>query len=152
MFDFRDGLLQEKAVYKDTSCDWKSVFLYIGCMLICYIWAFAWWNLFYYLYGNFQKIVFWVWIGVFLLHFIILITIGIINIKSGRNKKKKARKEEDFKKEQLKRIQTRKQIRMNNNKPKETEQNKEPEGGLIENNDYEMNTNGRYNTELQTLN
>ena len=37
MFDFRDGLLQEKAVYKDTSCDWKSVFLYIGCMLICYI-------------------------------------------------------------------------------------------------------------------
>ena len=41
---------------------------------------------------------------------------------------------------------------MNNNKPKETEQNKESEGGLIENNDYEMNTNGRYNTELQTLN
>ena len=35
---------------------------------------------------------------------------------------------------------------------KETEQNKESEGGLIENNDYEMNTNGRYNTELQTLN
>ena len=105
-----------------------------------------------YLYGNFQKIVFWVWIGVFLLHFIILITIGIINIKSGRNKKKKARKEEDFKKEQLKRIQTRKQIRMNNNKPKETEQNKQSEGGLIENNDDEMNTNGRYNTELQTLN
>ena len=41
---------------------------------------------------------------------------------------------------------------MNNNKQKEIEQNKQSEGGLIENNDNEMNTNGRYNTEMQTLN
>ena len=63
MYDFREGLLLDQSIYKDNTCDWKAAFLYILSMLVCYAWGLGWWYLFYYLYGTYEKIVFWIWIG-----------------------------------------------------------------------------------------
>ena len=69
MYDFREGLLLDQSIYKDNTCDWKAAFLYILSMLVCYAWGLGWWYLFYYLYGTYEKIVFWIWIAIFIIHY-----------------------------------------------------------------------------------
>ena len=40
-FDFREGMLLEKVVYKDTSCDWKSRCLYALTLITTWAWGVA---------------------------------------------------------------------------------------------------------------
>ena len=49
-FDFREGMLLEKVVYKDTSIDCASRFKYIGYLLLTWAWGVAWFSLFFYIY------------------------------------------------------------------------------------------------------
>ena len=99
MYDFREGLLLDQSIYKDNTCDWKAAFLYILSMLVCYAWGLGWWYLFYYLYGTYEKIVFWIWIAIFIIHFIIIITIGVSNLQSGiqNSRKRKIDSEQPLK-------------------------------------------------------
>ena len=136
MYDFREGLLLDQSIYKDNTCDWKAAFLYILSMLVCYAWGLGWWYLFYYLYGTYEKIVFWIWIAIFIIHFIIMITIGVSNLQSGKRRKEQRRKEEQEKLEQEKRIQNSRKRKIDSEQP------------LKVNNDA---NSGRVNTEMQAL-
>ena len=152
MYDFRDGILLEKAAYKDDSCDWKSKLLYIGFVLVAYCWAFAWFILFYYLYGNFEKTVFWVWIAIFLLHFAILISVGVSNIQRAKAEKAKRKKEEADKKLQEEKISNLRRQKVNNVKNKNENvinEVKNTDENLIESG--EKMSSRRFNTETQAL-
>lgn len=152
MYDFRDGLLLEKAAYKDESCDWKSKLLYLGFLLVAYCWAFAWFILFFYLYGNFSKIVLWIWIGVFLLHFAILITVGALNIHRAKAKKAKKKKEESDKRlqeEKITNLRRQKVAGLKNKNENVVNEVKSTDENLIESG--EKMSSRRFNTETQAL-
>ena len=95
-YDFREGILLEKVVYKDESFDIKSRILYIICILLTWCWGLAWLSLFFWLYTNYEQITFWVFIIIWLIHFAIVVIIGAHTLISARNKKreKKAKREE----------------------------------------------------------
>ena len=104
MFDFREGLDPEKAVYKDDSYDWVSVLKYIGFLLFAYCWGMGWFCLFFWLYGTYQRVTFWVFIGIFLAHIISIVIVGAINIQKNKTRKINKRKAKEEKEEQMKRI------------------------------------------------
>ena len=136
MYDFREGLLLDQSIYKDNTYDWKVAFLYILSMLVCYALGLGWWYLFYYLYGTYEKIVFWIWIAIFIIRFIIIITIRVSNLQSGKRRKEQRRKEEQETLEQEKRIQNSRKRKIDSEQP------------LKVNNDA---NSGRVNTEMKAL-
>ncbi len=73
-FDFREGMDQEKIIYKNTGVDCRSYFYYFGYMLLSWIYAAGWFALFQYAYINHEPIAFWVYIACWLAFTIFLIT------------------------------------------------------------------------------
>ena len=95
-FDFREGMLLEKVVYKDTSLDCASRFKYIGYLLLTWAWGVAWFSLFFYLYIFHERVAFWIFIGcwiAFALTFIINSIVTLQRAKSRKLKKLHDRKE-----------------------------------------------------------
>ena len=95
-FDFREGMLLEKVVYKDTSIDCASRFKYIGYLLLTWAWGVAWFSLFFYLYIFHERVAFWIFIGcwiAFALTFIINSIVTLQRAKSRKLKKQHDRKE-----------------------------------------------------------
>ena len=95
-FDFREGMLLEKVVYKDTSIDCASRFKYIGYLLLTWAWGVAWFSLFFYLYIFHERVAFWIFIGcwiAFALTFIINSIVTLQRAKSRKLKKLHDRKE-----------------------------------------------------------
>ena len=74
--------------------------------------------------------------SLFIIHFIIIITIGVSNLQSGKRRKEQRRKEEQEKLEQEKRIQNSRKRKIDSEQP------------LKVNNDA---NSGRVNTEMQAL-
>lgn len=141
-FDFREGMLLEKVVYKDTSCDWKSCLMYTGCLIFCYSWGCAWFALFFWAYINYENITFWVFIACWLVHMGIIIGIGANTLhKSKLNRIKKIKEREERAKQQEKIEQAKRKKFM-----QETEYNENKE-----NND-EKQTHNPIQTETAALN
>ena len=95
-FDFREGMLLEKVVYKDTSLDCASRFKYIGYLLLTWAWGVAWFSLFFYRYIFHERVAFWIFVGcwiVFALTFIINSIVTLQRAKSRKLKKQHDRKE-----------------------------------------------------------
>ena len=95
-FDFREGMLLEKVVYKDTSIDCASRFKYIGYLLLTWAWGVAWFSLFFYLYIFHERVAFWIFVGcwiAFALTFIINSIVTLQRAKSRKLKKQHDRKE-----------------------------------------------------------
>lgn len=95
-FDFREGMLLEKVVYKDTSLDCASRFKYIGYLLLTWAWGVAWFSLFFYLYIFHERVAFWIFVGcwiAFALTFIINSIVTLQRAKSRKLKKLHDRKE-----------------------------------------------------------
>ena len=102
-YDFREGMLLEKVVYKDESFDIKSRILYVICILLTWCWGCAWFALFFWAYIFHEQIAFWVFIIVWLIHFIIVVIFAAHTLISARNKKieKKRKKEENERQQKL---------------------------------------------------
>ena len=120
MYDFRDGILLEKVVYKDDSCNFGYVLLYLACLLITWIWASAWFALFFYSYVFHEKVAFIVFIVIWLIFAITVIIIGFLTIQRSKNEKIRKRREKEEREIQLKQINDAKRkrnenIRHNNN-------------------------------------
>ena len=81
LYDFRDGILLEKVVYKDESCNFGYVLLYILCLIITWIWGAGWFALFFYSYIFHERIAFIVFIVVWGVFIIALAVIGFLTIK-----------------------------------------------------------------------
>lgn len=91
LYDFREGLDQEKIVYRNTDCDCKSVVYYLLYLMFAWSWVVVWFALFHYAYIYHEPIAFWVYIGVWLTFIIGLSSIIIYNLVN-HSIKKKARK------------------------------------------------------------
>lgn len=111
-FDFREGMLLEKVVYKDTSCDWKSRCLYIVTLLTTWAWGVAWFALFFYLYIFHQKVAFWIYIALWLVFAITLIVNGIYQIQSAKARKLQRKQLKDEHQEKEKEIEKARQQKM----------------------------------------
>ena len=103
--------------------------LCLGIWMVVFILLFVWYI---------PKIVFWIWIAIFFIHFIIIITIGVSNLQKGKRRKDKRRKEEQEKSEQEKRIQNSKKRKVDSEQPLKVKNNNDA-------------NSGRFNTEMQTL-
>ena len=114
MYDFRDGILLEKVVYKDTSCNFGYVLLYLGCLLLTWIWGSAWFALFFYSYIFHEKVAFIVFIVIWCVFAIIVIVIGFLTIQSSKKQKAKKAEEKAERERQLKEIQDAKRRRNEN--------------------------------------
>ena len=86
-YDFRDGILLDKVVYRDTSGQCKKNLLYILCLIITWVWGSAWFALFLYLYINYEEVMFWIFIGAWILLIYSIIIFAIIHIQKSKNKK-----------------------------------------------------------------
>ena len=141
-YDFREGMLLEKVVYKDDSIDIKSRILYVCCIILTWCWGCAWFALFFWAYIFHEEIAFWVFIAVWLIHFIIVVIFAAHTLISARNHKRE-KKERKEKEEQLQ-----KEIEENKRKRARQLKNKQPEGEIsynsgieaIDHNDNEINT------------
>ena len=114
MYDFRDGILLEKVVYKDDSCNFGYVLLYLACLLITWIWASAWFALFFYSYVFHEKVAFIVFIVIWLIFAITVLIIGYLTIKRSKSEKKRKRREKEEREIQLKQINDAKRKRNEN--------------------------------------
>jgi len=136
MYDFRDGILLEKVVYKDDSCNFGYVLLYLACLLITWIWASAWFALFFYSYVFHERVAFIVFIVIWLIFAIFVIIIGFLTIQRSKNEKIRKRKEKEEKEIQLKQINDAKRKRnenmRHNNNLDEINTNYEQTPNLIE--------------------
>jgi hypothetical protein len=100
VYDFREGLDQEKIVYKNTSWNLKHGFYYILYMLATWGWAAGWFALFQYAYINNEPIAFWVYIGCWLLFMVIMCSIIFTNLfrhYAAKERKRVFREEEAHK-------------------------------------------------------
>ena len=86
-YDFRDGMLLEKVVYKDESIDIKSRILYILCIIITWCWGCAWFALFFYAYIFHEQITFWIFVIAICIHALIIIILGARTLIASNNKK-----------------------------------------------------------------
>lgn len=136
MYDFRDGLLAENAVYKNKGTDVGSIFLYILCILVCWAWGMAWLCLFYYAYIFHEIPTFWCFIVIWLVHFAIVVGVGALNIIRSKKAKAQKLKEKEQMRENQERIEKAKQKR-HTNVPANHEKDKE--------------SNDRFPTEMQNL-
>lgn len=101
VYDFREGLDQEKIVYKNTGWDCGAIFGYIGYLILTWIWACGFFALFQYAYINHEPVAFWVYVGIWLFFVTILLTVIIYNLCAYYNnkaQKKRMREEEELKK------------------------------------------------------
>ena len=114
MYDFRDGILLEKVVYKDDSCNFGYVLLYLACLLLTWIWASAWFALFFYSYVFHEKVAFIVFIVIWLIFAITVIIIGFLTIQRSKNEKIRKRREKEEREIQLKQINDAKRKRNEN--------------------------------------
>jgi len=136
MYDFRDGILLEKVVYKDDSCNFGYVLLYLACLLLTWIWASGWFALFFYSYVFHERVAFIVFIVIWLIFAIFVIIIGFLTIQRSKNEKIRKRKEKEEKEIQLKQINDAKRKRnenmRHNNNLDEINTNYEQTPNLIE--------------------
>ena len=116
MYDFRDGILLEKVVYKDDSCNVGYVFLYLGLLLLTWIWGSGWFALFFYSYVFHEKVAFIVLIVIWGVFIIIVIVIGFLTIQRSKNQKKRKAEDKAIRERQLKEIQDAKRRRNQNNR------------------------------------
>ena len=114
LYDFRDGILLEKVVYKDTSCNFGYVLLYLACLLLTWIWGSAWFALFFYSYIYHEKVAFIVFLSVWGAFAIIVIVIGFITIQSSKNQKAQKARMKQEREMQLKAIHDAKKRRNEN--------------------------------------
>ena len=112
-WDFREGLLLQKAHYKDESCKFGEGILFFGAIILTWIWGLAWFCLFFWMYIYHQPVSFWIFIGVFLVHFITLIIIGVYTIISSKNKKRQKKIEKEQNDDLINRIEKNKKIHSN---------------------------------------
>jgi len=115
-WDFREGLLQQKANYKDEGCKFGEGIFFFGVIILTWIWGLAWFILFFWMYIYHRPVSFWIFIGVFLVHFIVLIIIGAYNIISSKNKKKQKKIEKEQNDDLMNRIEKNRKIHTNPNK------------------------------------
>ena len=87
-WDFREGLLLQKVIYKDESCKFGEGIFFFGVIFLTWIWGLAWFSLFFWMYIYHRTVSFWIFIAVFLIHFILLFFIGTYNILYSKHKKK----------------------------------------------------------------
>ena len=104
MYDFRDGILLEKVVYKDESCNFGYVLLYLACLLLTWIWGSGWFALFFYSYVFHEKVAFIVFIVVWGLFAITVIVIGFLTIQRSKNEKKRKKEQKEERERQMKEI------------------------------------------------
>ena len=104
MYDFRDGILLEKVVYKDNSCNFLYVLYYIGCLLLDWIWGCAWFALFFYAYIFHEQVAFIVFIVVWGVFMLIVIVIGILTIQKSKAAKRRKQEQKEERERQLKAI------------------------------------------------
>ena len=104
MYDFRDGILLEKVVYKDESCNFGYVLLYLACLLLTWIWGSGWFALFFYSYVFHEKVAFIVFIVVWGLFAITVIVIGFLTIQRSKNEKKRKKQQKEERERQMKAI------------------------------------------------
>ena len=114
MYDFRDGILLEKVVYKDTSCNFGYVLLYIACLLLTWIWGSGWFALFFYAYVFHEYPTYIILIVIWLVFAITVIVIGILTIQRSKNEKRRKREEKEERERQLKAINDAKRKRNEN--------------------------------------
>ena len=140
-WDFREGLLLQKATYKDESRKFGEGILFFGVIILTWIWGLAWFSLFFWMYIYHQPVSFWIFIGVFLVHFIILIIIGAYTIISSKNKKKQKKIEKEQNDDLINRIEKNKKISSNQNK------------NIInnDNNNYNHNNNDNNSNNIQEI-
>ena len=104
MYDFRDGILLEKVVYKDESCNFGYLLLYLACLLLTWMWGVGWFALFFYSYVFHEKVAFIVFIVIWLLFAITVIVIGFLTIQNSKNEKKRKRELKEERERQMKEI------------------------------------------------
>ncbi len=106
-FDFREGIDIDKIVYKNTRTRWEHAIYYFLCMLLTWVYAFGFLWLNFYLYANYENVVKWVFIGVWIAVVLSIVIRGGIILAEYYSKKweKETMKleEENKKKEELKR-------------------------------------------------
>ena len=111
-YDFRDGILLEKVVYKDDSCNCGYLLLYLLCLLITWIWGSGWFALFFYSYIFHEKVAFIVFIAIWGVFAIIVIIIGILTIQKSKNEKRRKKEEKEERARQMKEINEAKKKRI----------------------------------------
>ena len=121
MYDFRDGILLEKVVYKDNSFNCLYILYYLGCLLLTLIWGSAWFALFFYSYVFHEPVAFIVFIVIWAIFMIIVIIIGFLTIQRSKAEKKRKKEEKEERERQLKEIAEAKKRR--NEKMKEYNNN-----------------------------
>lgn len=121
-YDFREGLDQEKLIYKNKSWDWRSFLGYIGYLLFTWTVMAAFFALFFYAYIYHPDTAFWVYIGVWLAFAVALLTVIITNLalhyKAKKDKKERRHMEEERKTE-LERKEREEKIRQKQQKERE---------------------------------
>ena len=114
MYDFRDGILLEKVVYKDDSCNFGYVLIYIACLLLTWIWGCGWFALFFYSYIFHEKATFITFIVIWGVFAIGVVVIGFLTIQKSKNQKAQKAKIKAERERQLKEIQANKKRRHEN--------------------------------------
>ena len=114
VYDFRDGILLEKVVYKDNSCNFGYVLLYLGCLLITWAVGCGFFALFFYSYIFHEKAAFIVFLVIWCIFAVIVITIGFLTIQDSKIEKARKKKEKEDRERQLKEIQDAKRRRNEN--------------------------------------
>jgi hypothetical protein len=103
IYDFREGLDQEKIIYKKTGWDCLSFVYYLGYMLFTWAFAAGWFALFQYSYINHEPVAFWVYIACWLVFMIVLILILGRNLYKDYKLKSKKEHEHELEPERNKR-------------------------------------------------
>ena len=129
LYDFRDGILLEKVVYKDDSCNFGYVLLYLLCLLLTWMWGVGWFSLFFYSYIFHEKPTFIAFIVIWGVFAISIAVIAFLNIKKSENEKLRKKKEKEDRERQMKEIMEAKRKR--NLKSRNN----------MNNNEFEINTN-----------
>ncbi len=162
-YDFREGMLLEKVVYKDESIDLKSRILYILCIIITWCWGCAWFALFFYAYIYHEQITFWIFIIAICVHALIIILFGASTLMAAKTKKEEKlyrlqmeeKQQKEIEENRRKRAHALKEEQLKNKNYDEDSEintgtnNKANNDNLIEN--MSNNSNELHNTEKQPL-
>ncbi len=104
LYDFRDGILLEKVVYKDDSCNCQYTLLYLALLLLTWVWGSAWFALFFYSYVFHERSTYIVFLVIWCIFAATVIVIGYLTIKRSKNEKIRKKLEKEEKEMQLKEI------------------------------------------------
>lgn len=138
-FDFRDGMLLERVVYKDTSIDCLSRLKYFGYWLCAMAYGCAWFALFFWLYIFHERVAFWLFIACWIVFAAVLVVKSAIMLhQSEMRKEMKQRKKEEL-------LEKEKQIE----KARQQKMQKEFEKNTMRG---EKDNHYQLNTEIQELN